>query len=191
MGARARARVCVCCVGGVSVVVVVVVVVVVCVCAASLVRRSQPRCAAVAKSEPAAPHCAMHILVRVSCPGTWPLRVKSCVPAICLPDVAPARHPMTPGTSPASSRFQGLSAWRPPNQPCDKATASGCMDTLGVEPRASRMLSGCDTTTPRALGMPGQERISLFFFPKAKSQRSFGLSVADSSLRGQHSRRML
>ena len=25
-----------------------------------------------------------------------------------------------------------------------------CMDTLGIEPRASRMLSGCDTTTPRA-----------------------------------------
>ena len=65
------------------------------------------------------------------------------------------------------------------------------MDTLRIEPRASRMLSGCDTTTPRALGMPGQKRISLFFFPKAKSQRSFGLSVADSSLRGQHSRRML
>ena len=29
------------------------------------------------------------------------------------------------------------------------------MDTLGIEPRASRMLSGCDTTTPRAL-----ERVS-------------------------------
>ena len=26
------------------------------------------------------------------------------------------------------------------------------MDTLGIEPRASRMLSGCDTTTPCALG---------------------------------------
>ena len=25
------------------------------------------------------------------------------------------------------------------------------MDTLGIEPRASRMLSGCDTTAPRAL----------------------------------------
>ena len=25
------------------------------------------------------------------------------------------------------------------------------MDTLGIEPRVSRMLSGCDTTTPRAL----------------------------------------
>eukprot|EP00973_Karenia_brevis_P016804 2301578-Karenia_brevis.AAC.1 len=24
------------------------------------------------------------------------------------------------------------------------------MDALGMEPRASRMLSGCDTTTPRA-----------------------------------------
>ena len=27
----------------------------------------------------------------------------------------------------------------------------GSMDTLGIEPRTSRMLSGCDTTTPRAL----------------------------------------
>ena len=26
------------------------------------------------------------------------------------------------------------------------------MDTLGIEPRASRMLSGCDTTTPCAHG---------------------------------------
>ena len=25
------------------------------------------------------------------------------------------------------------------------------MDTLWIEPRASRMLSGCDTTTPRAV----------------------------------------
>ena len=25
------------------------------------------------------------------------------------------------------------------------------MDNLGIEPRASRMLSGCDTTTPTAL----------------------------------------
>ena len=25
------------------------------------------------------------------------------------------------------------------------------MGTLGIEPRASRTLSGCDTTTPRAL----------------------------------------
>ena len=24
------------------------------------------------------------------------------------------------------------------------------LDTLGIEPRASRMLNGCDTTTPRA-----------------------------------------
>ena len=28
---------------------------------------------------------------------------------------------------------------------------AGSMDTLGIEPRASRMLSGSDTTTPRAL----------------------------------------
>ena len=26
------------------------------------------------------------------------------------------------------------------------------LDTLGIEPRTSRMLSGCDTTTPRAHG---------------------------------------
>ena len=29
--------------------------------------------------------------------------------------------------------------------------AAAKLDTLGIEPRASRMLSGCDTTTPRAL----------------------------------------
>ena len=28
------------------------------------------------------------------------------------------------------------------------------MDGLGIEPRASRMLSGCDTTTPTALAFP-------------------------------------
>ena len=33
------------------------------------------------------------------------------------------------------------------------ALMSASMDTLGIEPRASRMLSGCDTTTPRALEM--------------------------------------
>ena len=32
-----------------------------------------------------------------------------------------------------------------------KRCMTGSMDTLGIEPRASRMLSGCDTTTPRAL----------------------------------------
>ena len=31
------------------------------------------------------------------------------------------------------------------------------MDTLGIEPRASRMLSGCDTTTPRALNTQFQK----------------------------------
>ena len=37
------------------------------------------------------------------------------------------------------------------------ATVSCCdkmVDTLGIEPRASRMLSGCDTTTPCALAGP-------------------------------------
>ena len=34
----------------------------------------------------------------------------------------------------------------------EKRGMAGSIDTLGNEPRASRMLSGCDTTTPRALG---------------------------------------
>ena len=34
-----------------------------------------------------------------------------------------------------------------------RATKSN-MDTLGIEPRASRMLSGCDTTTPCAQLLP-------------------------------------
>ena len=29
--------------------------------------------------------------------------------------------------------------------------AAAKVDSLGIEPRASRMLSGCDTTTPTAL----------------------------------------
>ena len=33
----------------------------------------------------------------------------------------------------------------------DRDMAGERLDTLGIEPRASRMLSGCDTTTPRAL----------------------------------------
>ena len=37
------------------------------------------------------------------------------------------------------------------------------MDTLGIEPRASRMLSGCDTTTPCAL-----EREGIVFAPNDK-----------------------
>ena len=32
-----------------------------------------------------------------------------------------------------------------------KLAPAHSMDTLGIEPTASRMLSGCDTTTPRAL----------------------------------------
>ena len=34
--------------------------------------------------------------------------------------------------------------------PRSSRTAELQLDTLGIEPRASRMLSGCDTTTPRA-----------------------------------------
>ena len=37
--------------------------------------------------------------------------------------------------------------------------STAMMDTLGIEPRASRMLSGCDTTTPCALG--GQRKPGL------------------------------
>ena len=33
-----------------------------------------------------------------------------------------------------------------------RAAGAAPLDTLGIEPRASRMLSGCDTTTPRAHG---------------------------------------
>ncbi len=33
---------------------------------------------------------------------------------------------------------------------CSETATSAKMDTLGIEPRASRMLSGCDTTTPCA-----------------------------------------
>ena len=42
---------------------------------------------------------------------------------------------------------------------CDSATTLMQMDTLGIEPRASRMLSECDTTTPCALG--GQRKPGL------------------------------
>ena len=34
------------------------------------------------------------------------------------------------------------------------------MDTLGIEPRASRMLGGRDTTTPRALERRGKQLVS-------------------------------
>ena len=34
----------------------------------------------------------------------------------------------------------------------EKHGMAGSMDKLGIEPRAARRLSGCDTTTPRALG---------------------------------------
>ena len=34
--------------------------------------------------------------------------------------------------------------------PCAQHVFEETMDTLGIEPRASRMLSGCDTTTPCA-----------------------------------------
>ena len=37
--------------------------------------------------------------------------------------------------------------------PCFPMASLLFLDTLGIEARASRMLSGCDTTTPRALEM--------------------------------------
>ena len=40
-------------------------------------------------------------------------------------------------------------------------SCTGKMDTLGIEPRASRMLSGCDTTTPRALEIFSRSLLSL------------------------------
>ena len=79
--------------------------------------------------------------------GSWsclvlPAGQNSDVPAGMIPRYRPSEL-----TAPTAAS----SALRQPNQPCDKAAASWCMDTLGIEPRASRMLSGCDTTTPRAL----------------------------------------
>ena len=44
------------------------------------------------------------------------------------------------------------------------------MDTLGIEPRASRMLSGCDTTTPRALESSQHSPGSLIFAKRGCGQ---------------------
>ena len=67
---------------------------------------------------------------------------------------------MTAGTmQPGGPRR--LQKRRPPQPDSPEAFSNGSdfiigsdvemVDTLGIEPRASRMLSGCDTTTPRAL----------------------------------------
>ena len=45
------------------------------------------------------------------------------------------------------------------------------MDTLGIEPRASRMLSGCDTTTPCALRYWLPSGITIVKFDRARLAR--------------------
>ena len=61
-------------------------------------------------------------------------------------DTARTRNPIAnlPGQNIEEYIFRGpLEAWR-------AVARVWQMDTLGIEPRASRMLSGCDTTTPCA-----------------------------------------
>ena len=61
------------------------------------------------------------------------------------------------GPGAVATRAAGRAAWSRwgllsaglPRSYCRRCAAQ--LDTLGIEPRASRMLSGCDTTTPRAL----------------------------------------
>ena len=60
------------------------------------------------------------------------------------------------GPGAVATRAAGRAAWSRwgllsaglPRSYCRRCAAQ--LDTLGIEPRASRMLSGCDTTTPRA-----------------------------------------
>ena len=78
------------------------------------------------------------------------------------------------------------------------------MDTLGIEPRASRMLSGCDTTTPCAHLIPASEvnysgwaflsvrgkqnrarENKLLFFRRAWRRTSSGSSLATSGVAAQ------
>ena len=52
------------------------------------------------------------------------------------------------------------------------------MDTLGIEPRASRMLSGCDTTTPHALEKPvGWRAIYVKTRVAKRTAKLFGAAV--------------
>ena len=116
-------------------------------------KRSQPRNTAVAQGEPAAPPRRHPYIGAGDLPGQLTSQSKvvraSYLPARRVPAVYLMFPRYLPGklTAPTAAS----SARRQPNQPCDKAATSWRMDTLGIEPRASRMLSGCDTTTPRAL----------------------------------------
>ena len=63
------------------------------------------------------------------------------------------------------------------------------MDTLGIEPRASRMLSGCDTTTPRALRRIDSSRGSRFFTYTLRSHSVFeGVSAVELAPRQANER---
>ena len=78
--------------------------------------------------------------------------------AVVWPGVGRSVTQKTLGHAPAmwtwtDHRVLYLSPRSPP--PRALRSVSGCaskliMDTLGIEPRAPRMLSGCDATTPRA-----------------------------------------
>ena len=61
------------------------------------------------------------------------------------------------------------------------------MDTLGIEPRASRMLSGCDTTTPRALESPQHSPGSLIFAKRGcgQGQRQMPCALLSSVQAGE------
>ena len=69
-----------------------------------------------------------------------------------------AHNPKVRGSKPRSAIY----VYRP-------RISSAKMDTLGIEPRASRMLSGCDTTTPRALW-----KDSIYFQSKEKDLNADG-----------------
>ena len=66
----------------------------------------------------------------------------SSVPLRCRPHGAALAHI---GSSPTKSRNSVATSKTRKQFRCQTE-----MDTLGIEPRASRMLSGCDTTTPCA-----------------------------------------
>ena len=58
------------------------------------------------------------------------------------------------------------------------------MDSLGIEPRASRMLSGCDTTTPTALLGRGQQQVSHEAannaIPKLSAEEAKSLTISNT-----------
>ena len=72
------------------------------------------------------------------------------------------------------------------------------LDTLGIEPRASRMLSGCDTTTPRAhehhtavVSRLHQAQSRALHRPRARSAAACATSGLDKQLSGPTSQQSL